>query len=86
MRFEGLWILIMLATIAGGLGLRAWQVQVRSQRVAHQRAAPWMVEALPDIGAKRRSAAVAAVRAGRFDELPTARSHAWAQQVFSTEE
>lgn len=32
---------------------------------------PWMADCLPGVGAKRRDAAVEAVRAGRIDELTT---------------
>ena len=68
------WLAVGL--IAGVLALGGWHrlhprppaPQPRDPRTAE----PWMLDALPGIGAKRRDAAAAAVRAGAWDQLPQA--------------
>jgi hypothetical protein len=47
-------------------------------------AEPWMADVLPGIGPARRIAAAEALRAGRFESLPT-KARGLAQSLFSPE-
>lgn len=58
-------LLLLLALVAG---LRSPPDEER--RLPAAVAEPWMAQALPGIGPKRRQAAAAAIRAWRLDELP----------------
>lgn len=71
------WILARPMLLAGGvLALLATAAPLRSPlrpapvRQPAVQATAWMADSLPGIGAKRRDAAVAALRAGRLADLP----------------
>lgn len=77
-----------IALISVLLALAIWGA-VRPRRLATapplihaQQAQPWMADALPGVGPKRRDAALEALRAGRFADLPKP-ARATAELVFS---
>ena len=79
------------AALVALVALGAWATGMPRQpppvppRVPANEVQPWMADALPGVGPKRREAAAAAIRSGRIEELPPA-ARAVAAEVFVIEE
>ncbi len=76
-RLAALALLLAIAAVAG------WRAQrpTPDHRLPAADCLPWMADALPGIGPKRREGATAAIRAGSLVDLP-AQARSLAEQVF----
>lgn len=78
---ERLTLIVLVVALAGWGALRPRRVRLPPAQIPAAQVQPWMVDALPGVGPKRHAAALAAVQAGRFEDLPKA-ARATAEQVF----
>lgn len=77
---------VVLATLVAALGLRLVLAPPAPEPalVLASACQPWMADALPGVGAKRREATAAAIRTGDLDAVPK-QARAAAQGCFSFE-